>query len=234
MLKLLIDTATQALIIGLLDGDQVIAQHFDSANRNHSERLIVQLDRLLKGVGKTIQDVDALIVGAGPGSYTGVRIGVTVGKVLAYTLNKPLFQTSTLALIASSYRGKANYILPIIDARRESVFATIYHAKGEAFEPLIEEKRYPLADLFERIRSLGLDEVLIVGLDTPLYRTWFDSNGLNYDLNFEQSIDFYQLFHHPLIQRIEDIHAFVPNYRRMPEAEYQLKEKQHERKNSTR
>lgn len=228
MLKLLIDTATQALVIGVMEDDKVLASLFDSSHRNHSERLIRKIDDVLQEAGKTIKDVDEFIVGSGPGSYTGVRIGVTVGKMFAYTLNKPLYESSTLALIASSYMGEAKYLIPIIDARRQSVFATIYNCHDGILKQLIEEKRYSLQELIEIINDKELDEILFVGLDTQVYQSFFDEHTIPYHLNIKDKIDFKRLFTHSLIQKVENVHAFVPHYRRLTQAEYELKEKENE------
>lgn len=223
MIKLLMDTSTQALILALSEDDRVIASLFDVSSRNHSERLVPKIHELLTSVGRTIQEVDAFIVGSGPGSYTGVRIGVTVAKMFAYTLEKPLYEVSSLALIASSYLGKADYIIPVMDARRESVFTTIYDARDGQLDQLVEERLYPLTELNSIVETKELSNVLVVGLDSKKYQEFFTNHHIPFTDDLEESIDFKRLFTHSRIEEVTDVHAFVPHYRRITEAEYNIK-----------
>ena len=106
------------------------------------------IEDMLKEAGKTFADVDAFAVSAGPGSYTGLRIGVSAAKGFCYALNKKLIGVPTLLSLASAIKAKypnAQYIMPVIDARREDVFSAVYDAELNEVLPdcLLYLQRWP-------------------------------------------------------------------------------------------
>ena len=122
MRSLIVDTATKNLYIALMDDENIIEESIFSESKEHSKNIMPQIDRILKDNHLAIKDIDRIYVGIGPGSYTGVRIGVAVCKMLAWTLNIPLYEVSSLYVMSSKFENKA----PIIDARRGNVFCASY------------------------------------------------------------------------------------------------------------
>ncbi|NLD27063.1 MAG: tRNA (adenosine(37)-N6)-threonylcarbamoyltransferase complex dimerization subunit type 1 TsaB, partial [Acholeplasmataceae bacterium] len=103
MKQMVIDTSSKILYVAFLDGDQEIYSVANEGTNNHSENLINVIKAGLEKYDLAVRDFDRIIVGIGPGSYTGLRVGVTVAKVFAWTLKIPLFCVSSLDVLASGY-----------------------------------------------------------------------------------------------------------------------------------
>lgn len=109
------------------DGEILVLKEDDTPNYSHSEQLHVFIGECLEEVGLKTTDLDAVAVSKGPGSYTGLRIGVSAAKGLCYALNIPLIAIATLKSMATQYSAnKADYIIPVLDARRMEVYSAIF------------------------------------------------------------------------------------------------------------
>ena len=137
---LAMDTSTAHLTVALLDGPNPAAEWNALGERNHSVRLIPAIQELAASAGVKMRDLRAVAVGRGPGSYTGVRIGVTAGKTLAWSLGVPLIGVSSLEALAlgaarearghQSPRNGAIRIVPLMDARRGQVYTALFESGG--------------------------------------------------------------------------------------------------------
>ncbi|GFR37079.1 hypothetical protein PRECH8_03750 [Insulibacter thermoxylanivorax] len=152
---LALDTATANMCIAVMKGMQTLAANESTVERNHSVRLVPEIQALLKRTGLGMRDLSAIAVGRGPGSYTGVRIGVTVGKTLAWSLQMPLVSVSSIGALAFGYvrgegvgtsgaRAKDSeriWLVPMLDARRKQVYTALYEwLQGQAGEGLQSEE----------------------------------------------------------------------------------------------
>ncbi len=146
--RLVVDTATDWLYVGIFDGAAPLITHYEKGKNNHSVTLMPTIERLFKLVNLEVAAMDELMVGIGPGSYTGVRIGVVVMKMFAWTLNKPLYTVSSLALLASSYPHDA-LVMPAIDARRGNAFLGVYDMKQNTLRLIHDEKHMHLNDALD-------------------------------------------------------------------------------------
>jgi tRNA threonylcarbamoyladenosine biosynthesis protein TsaB len=145
MILLCIETATQICSVSLSRGNQVIGILESEEKNAHSRVLHVMIDRLFRENGITVNDVDAIVVSKGPGSYTGLRIGVSTAKGLCYAADKPLIAINTLEAMAHGMRVKlakesikTNHqplFIPMIDARRMEVFTAIFDADLKETSP---------------------------------------------------------------------------------------------------
>lgn len=128
-----IDTATGVCSVALAREGRVVAMKENDEGLNHSTLLGVYVDEVLRQAGVTMAGVDAVAVSAGPGSYTGLRIGVSLAKGLCYGAGKPLIAVGTLEsmadAVADRVREDALYC-PMIDARRMEVYAAVYDREG--------------------------------------------------------------------------------------------------------
>ncbi|MBP2855671.1 tRNA (adenosine(37)-N6)-threonylcarbamoyltransferase complex dimerization subunit type 1 TsaB, partial [Acinetobacter baumannii] len=129
MITLGIDTANQTLAIGVVEDEQILGQIQTNIKRNHSVTLMPAIDQLFADLQISPKDIDRIAVSDGPGSYTGLRIGVTTAKTIAYTLDKELVGVSSLKTIAANCIGVDKIIVSMFDARRKNVYAGAYRWK---------------------------------------------------------------------------------------------------------
>ena len=130
MIVLGIDTSAYANAVGVVDGERVLADFTFEARTDSLEKIVANIDSALRSAGLTLEDVQGIGVGLGPGSWTGIRVGVTVGKILAFGTNKPVCGVPTLAALAYSAREEASLICPIISAgTRDAVYAAFYRSQ---------------------------------------------------------------------------------------------------------
>lgn len=136
---LAIDTSTASLTVALTRGEEHMGIHSSLAERNHSRYLVPAMESLLASLQMTPRQLDAIAVGVGPGSYTGVRIGTSVAKTVAWSLNIPIYTVSSLealALGAQSSSGdnhvmELTWVIPLVDARRGQAFTALYSFLNE-------------------------------------------------------------------------------------------------------
>ncbi|MBE3563609.1 MAG: tRNA (adenosine(37)-N6)-threonylcarbamoyltransferase complex dimerization subunit type 1 TsaB [Hydrogenibacillus schlegelii] len=132
MLTLAFDTSALPLSVALVDGEHILAEWTAAARLNHAEALYPALQALFDRAGVAKRSVQSIVVARGPGSYTGVRIGVTAAKALAYALGVPLTGVSSLAALALAVPpGVSGRIVSLIDARRGRAYAAVYRWDGD-------------------------------------------------------------------------------------------------------
>lgn len=140
-LILQIETATASCSVALANNGTVLACKEINERNKHAEVITLFIDEVLKDAGKHYPDIDAIAVSCGPGSYTGLRIGVSTAKGLCFALNKPLIAIKTLDAMAQGILSKHSHwpteetlLCPMIDARRMEVFTAIFNNKGEMIQ----------------------------------------------------------------------------------------------------
>ena len=151
MKVLAIDTSTLTASVALVDGDAVVAAE-EARTGTHSEELMPLVARICAQAGVAARDLDAFAVGAGPGSFTGLRIGMATAKGLAFAAGRPLWLASSLAALALAAvrRGAArdgDVVIPVLDARRREIFAGWYRVAGAAIVAEAPERVLAPADL---------------------------------------------------------------------------------------
>ncbi len=125
-----IDTSTSCGSIGLIQDEDVISEYLLNVSTTHSERLLGAIDLVLRNAGFALEDLDGIALALGPGSFTGLRIGVSTVKGLAYAVRKPVAGVSTLDVLASQVSPTPYLICPIIDARKGEVYSAFYRYEG--------------------------------------------------------------------------------------------------------
>lgn len=131
-----IETATRNCSVALADGGRVIAaRDFAADGYSHAEKLHVFINEVLAEKDLEPSSLDAIAVGKGPGSYTGLRIGVSTAKGLAYGLGIPLISADTLEVLARQINVDEGFIVPMIDARRMEVYSAIFDTNFSGIEP---------------------------------------------------------------------------------------------------
>jgi len=140
MRTLFFDVSTNVMYVGVAKDDILIDYSIRIAQRDHAKYLVDRIDQVLRRNKLTLDKIDELIIGYGPGSYTGIRIAVVVGKMLAYARHMKLKVVSSLFFMTSGYEGK---VAALVDARRGHVFSGIY----EHGQTLLEDGYRLLSDL---------------------------------------------------------------------------------------
>ncbi len=132
-----IDTSGYANAIGVIDGGRVLADSVFEARTDSLQRIVLDIDSVLKSAALTLNDIQGFGVGLGPGSWTGIRVGVTVGKILAYSTGKPVCGVPTLEALAYEARKRPALICPVVSAgTKDTVYAAFYRAKGDTVSRL--------------------------------------------------------------------------------------------------
>lgn len=126
-----IETATKNCSVSLAkDGSTILCKEIAEQGYSHAEKLHVFIEDILKETGVTVQDLTAVAVSKGPGSYTGLRIGVSTAKGLCYALGIPLLSIDTLQVLAKQAAIAKGFVIPMIDARRMEVYSAIFDANN--------------------------------------------------------------------------------------------------------
>lgn len=160
-----LDTSTFTGGAGLVDEGQLVAEYVLGIEANHSERLLPAVEHVLSGAGWSGEQLDAVAVTSGPGSFTGLRIGVATAKVLAYAWDKPLIGVSTLEAMAWQQNGLGGLVVPIINARRNRVYAAVYRvsAGGDLRPQIIRPAaNLPMTELLSALNAWD-EQITFVG-----------------------------------------------------------------------
>ncbi len=207
-----IDTSNQPLSVAITEGNEVLAEFNSGMRINHSITMMSQIESLLEYTKLEMKDIEGIVVAKGPGSYTGLRIGVTAAKTLAYTLNIPLYAVSSLAAIAATVRMHEFLLVPVIDARRNHVYAGIYRYKGVKLE-LVEDDTYiSVDDLNQKLKEQHLP-YLFIGMDAEKLAEQL--KGPSYYC-IPRSAEMRRLINE---SSLVSAHTFEPTYLRISEAE---------------
>jgi tRNA threonylcarbamoyladenosine biosynthesis protein TsaB len=161
MKLLAIDTSTDYLSLAVIKDGKAIAKFHKKAAMRHSMLLVPMIDKLLKKAKLKIKEMDCFAISIGPGSFTGLRIGVTVVKGLAYALKRPVIAVPTLDAIAMNAKKARGIICVILDARKKKVYACLYRSDGKNIKKLSPYLLLPLDGLLKKIRKY--DKVLFLG-----------------------------------------------------------------------
>lgn len=139
-LVLNIETATTNCSVSLSkDGETLVLKEDKSSGYSHAETLHLFIDEIFKVSKIKPSEIDAIAVSKGPGSYTGLRIGVSTAKGLCFALNKPLISISTLESLAHQINAEEGFIIPMLDARRMEVYSAIYNYKLDLYREIKAE-----------------------------------------------------------------------------------------------
>ncbi|WP_411842600.1 tRNA (adenosine(37)-N6)-threonylcarbamoyltransferase complex dimerization subunit type 1 TsaB [Salinicoccus sp. HZC-1] len=209
MLSLLIDTSNRPLSVAINQDGMVLAEINATVKKTHSATVMDYIDRLFKMTDVKKNNIDRIIVAKGPGSYTGVRIGVTVAKTLAYALNIELYSVSSLLVVAAS-SNKEGILVPLFDGRRGNVFGAVYNMKNDIFTEEIEPVYTSLENLKKDLRAYDAPIILLDQQEK------FSDSVEDYAHTVPR-ISMVEKFENGL--NLENFHTIVPDYLRISEAE---------------
>lgn len=171
MKLLAIDTSTQVMSVALLDLEtrHLCGEIMINLPQNHSASLMPTVSHILQLTGSSTEELAAISVTSGPGSYTGIRIGVTTAKTLAWAREIPLYSGSSLATLAMNGLRWKGLIVPLIDARRQRVYSGLYQAEEGHLLELLEDQVIPMDEWLVEIKSHHLP-VLFLGDVVPFQK----------------------------------------------------------------
>ncbi len=168
MITLAMECATNTVGLALLDGEEILAEFHLALARHHAEILLPALEKLLHLSGIPMKKIDLLACTNGPGSFTGVRMGVSTVKGLALATGKPIVGVSTLETLAMNAFPSSLLICSLLDARRDQVYAGFYRMGADGFPEIVKPDR--LTDIEQLIRDFPADEVDWIGDGAIRYR----------------------------------------------------------------
>lgn len=152
---LAVDSTAVAASVSLCEGERLLGEYTIQNGNTHSQTLLPMIESLLSSFGMTPQDVDLFAVSAGPGSFTGVRIGVATIKGLAFGTEKPCIGVSTLEALAQNLTVTDGLICPVMNARRGQVYTALFRCVGGVLERLMSDSAIPIEELNAILEGYG-------------------------------------------------------------------------------
>ena len=171
MLTLAFETSAKAGSVALLENGKLLGESYQNTGLTHSQTLMVMAEDLLKQCGKTVSDLTAVAVAEGPGSFTGVRIGVAAAKGMSWGGQLPCYGVSTLEAMAVSLGAYDGYICSCMDARRNQVYNGLFLVTNGMVERICEDRAIALADLKTELEHIDGPIFLVGDGSTLIYKT---------------------------------------------------------------
>ena len=160
---LAIDTSAKAASACIAQEDKIIGEFFINTSLTHSQTLMPMIEQLCKNAQVPISEIEAVAVNAGPGSFTGVRIGVAAAKGLAFDKSLPCVAVSTLESMAYNALGSDCVVCAVMDARCSQVYNALFRVSGEKTERLCSDRALSLTDLEQDIKAYGGEKIMLIG-----------------------------------------------------------------------
>ncbi|GAA0690784.1 MULTISPECIES: tRNA (adenosine(37)-N6)-threonylcarbamoyltransferase complex dimerization subunit type 1 TsaB [Clostridium] len=230
MIVLSIDSATDAATAAVVSNDQILGEMNFANKKQHSVLIMPMIDELLKSLDLTIDDIEGFVISKGPGSFTGLRIGMATIKGLSLGSSKPYVSISSLDSLAYNLYGANGIVCPIMDALRENVYCGLYKFENGEMIKLMDYDRLSLDELVSKLKEFN-EPVYFVGDGTKKYgellknsleNCFFAPNNLNYT----RASSLGELGIKLLSQGIsDDINISNPLYLRKSQAEREYDEK---------
>lgn len=223
---LAVDSSAKACSVSLVDEDKILGEFFINTSLTHSQTLVPMIDAVLKNTSTDIKSVDAFAVSAGPGSFTGVRIGVAAIKGMAMPLDKPCYSVSTLEAMAYNLRGENCVACAVMDARCNQVYNALFLIKNGKITRLCDDRALSINELAEDLKSYN-GKTVLVGDGAQLCYNSYKELNLDIELAPEQQryqrasgVAFAALTKEPMTAE-----SLMPTYLRLPQAERELKKR---------
>ncbi|MBC1482845.1 tRNA (adenosine(37)-N6)-threonylcarbamoyltransferase complex dimerization subunit type 1 TsaB [Listeria sp. FSL L7-1509] len=218
-----IDTSSDTMTIALFDNGVVIGEYTTNLKKNHSVRLLPAIAALMDECSVKPTDLKKIAVAKGPGSYTGLRIGVTVAKTMAWDAGIPIVGISSLALLAENALYFSGKVVALMDARRGNVYAGVYQAIQGEMSNILPDSHIALAELLEKLQQSGENEAIFFTgtLNEQICLMITETLG---DRAIFASADYTYARAGSLVKLAEQLtgepaDAFIPDYLKLAEAE---------------
>lgn len=223
MKLLAIDTSNQTLAVAVCQDEEILGSYTTSVKKNHSLTLMPAIARLMEAVELSPKELDRIVVAQGPGSYTGLRIGVTTAKTIAYAGNKELVGISSLKVLAANCVDVEGLIVPLFDARRNNVYTGAYQFEKGELKTVIADQHISMEAWLNQLKEY--QQVYFVGKDTEKFSEMINQGLPSAQINqisewqLPKGIKLAQLGQKAA--PVEAVHSFLPEYLKRVEAEEQ-------------
>ena len=147
------DTSSQSAGCALLEDSRLLGEFFTNVKLTHSQTILPMVQNLLDQTHTALSEVDLFAVTTGPGSFTGLRIGLSAVKGMAHALGKPCVGVSTLEALAFQFWGQEMLVAPVLDARCAQVYTALFRWEGETLDWLEPDQAIPIAQLEQRLKN---------------------------------------------------------------------------------
>ena len=234
MLILALDSSAAPASAALLEDGKILSEFYINTKQTHSQTLKPMVESVLKLTNKTLDDVTCMAVSAGPGSFTGVRIGVSCVKGLSMTRNIPCAGVSTLRAMAENARQLTGIVCAVMDARCGQVYNALFRAEGGTLTRLCDDRALPIAELLEECKTFT-EKIYLVGDGAELcYKTFaaIRAELLQPQLRFQRASGV-AMAAQEMVENGQTVtpDALMPIYLRLPQAERELKAKNAQKNN---
>lgn len=227
---LAVDTSATAASVAVAEENKLIGEFSINTALTHSQTLMPMVDELLKNTGLSVNDIDAVAVNAGPGSFTGVRIGVAAVKGIAFPKNLPCVSVSTLKSMAYNMLGNDCIVCSVMDARCSQVYNALFRVKGCTVTRMTDDRALSLTDLKNELQNIN-EKVVLVGDGAVLCSKFLGEELENIMLApFNNRIQTASSVAYAAFEKInngETVKAdeLMPVYLRLPQAQRELNKK---------
>ena len=231
-----LDTATQAATCAILDDDKVLGEITFNFKKQHSQILMPMIDDLFKNTQMSIGDIDAFVASKGPGSFTGLRIGMATVKGLSQGSKKPFVCVSTLDSLAYNLAYTSGIICPILDALRDNVYTALYNFDNNELNQTLDYVNISIDELINKLKDKDCN-ITFVGDGVPKFKEKLIANLPNISfapahLNLAKASSLGELGLKLLASGVtDDIYGAIPIYLRKPQAEREYEEKMRQKEN---
>lgn len=231
MIIMAFDSTAKSASVAVLDGEHVLAEYNIDNGLTQSELLLPMAEDMLRALKLSFSDVELFACSRGPGSFTGVRIGVSLVKGLAFGRGVPCVGVSTLESLAESLRGLRGIIVPVMDARRDQVYTAIFSSDGDELVRRTEDMAVSHSALAEMLRDTE-DRIYLVGDGYGVTKRALDALGIKTEATPERlrpqsaaSVGAVAYRKYKIGEAVDDL-IISPTYLRMPQAERERLERE--------
>lgn len=164
-----LDSSGLVASVALLEDDDLVAEYTTNFKKTHSQTLLPMLDEVVKMTEWKADEVDAIAIAGGPGSFTGLRIGSATAKGLAFAWQKPIISVPTVDALAYNLYGTEGLICPLMDARRNQVYTGVYAFEKQQFQVVKEQCAMAIDEIAEELNAYG-KPVVFLGDGVPVHK----------------------------------------------------------------
>lgn len=227
MYILAIETTGTFASAAIIDAQGQIAEKQGDKVFNHLQGLMPMVKSLIDENGLKLEDLTAIAVSEGPGSFTGIRIGVSSARGLAQIVKVPVIGVPTLKAFAYNAGDYGGLICPLLDARRSQVYAAAYQWKHNEILEIVEAAPYALEEFLQKVEACGVEDKCYFGDGVKAYQQYFDDSTMAQEHIRLQRASSVARLGLKLYQQgcAVDYSLIMPNYMRKAEAERKLEEK---------